>query len=123
VSASRALSGAEVAQEASTAGRTTADDCDDGDACTTAACTNATCATTHVPGANGVACEVDKVKASDVCSQPLVKSLDRLVKQRVNAALAILRKLGQANPARLERLRAKADRALRKLDALFQTKR
>ena len=120
---SRALSGAEIMQEASAAGCSTADDCEDGDACTTATCTNATCATTHVSGANGVACEVDKVTASDVCDQPLVKALDSVVERRANAALSALRKRGQAKPAGLERLRGKADRALRKLDALFQTKR
>jgi hypothetical protein len=120
---SRALSAPEIAQQASTPGCAVADDCDDGDACTTATCTNATCATTHVPGAGGVACEVDKVKASDVCDEPLVKALDRLLERRANGVLAALRKLGRANPARLERLRGKADRGLRKLDALLQTKR
>src|SRR5262249_25634100 len=64
---SRALSGPEILKAATPPGCATADDCEDGDACTTATCTTGTCATTHVAGANGVACEVSKVKAPDVC--------------------------------------------------------
>jgi Cytochrome c554 and c-prime len=94
--------------------------CDDGDGCTTGdACGDGACAGA-LEGYEGLRCDLDAVRRSDVCPAPLPKGLRRAVAQRVRKARALARSAErkQAKGGSAEAIGRLLDAAARKLATL-----
>lgn len=119
----RALSADEIAKSAASPGCSSAAECDDGDACTVDACNAGACSVSRLSSAPGAQCEMTKVRGATSCTNPLLRSLARVLRQRSDTILRMLRSFAKASPNKARRLTLRADRALAGLDRKLQGKK
>jgi hypothetical protein len=115
----RALSPEELAATAARPPCTSDADCDDGDTCTIDACaTPAGCTQARPVSLDGARCEVEKVRGQSPCDSALVQKLERLRQKSAKKVLGVIERLARGpTAAKVDKLLARADRALARLDA------
>lgn len=121
----RALSPAEIADAAASSFCSGDADCNDGNDCTTDACNpESGCSQTLLPGVDGARCEVERVRAPEVCGAELARKVERLRRKNVQKVLQLLKRVARGpKPARLQKLLDRADQRLARLDEKLTTGR